>query len=757
MGQIRVGASELGLNVQWRYAFVGPGTPLQPSRDAVLLDVGGRLEAGCLDQHQDGSLGESTCELVLSYPEHAYSHLMNPWLQRRDDGQELRERLWSPVVVTHADPDFDAMVSAWLVRKLVETGDLPAVARSLVGYATHVDQGRYRIDLAHDESVTRPVHMAYLVLQSLLHEVPGGNVQCLERGFALIDACVTAFGQSASRLSPGDWYVDLHADHPAAAWRKDDHPAAAWRKDDRFADLRSELDADREKHEQDKRHRIPEWTKIELPAAKGHGSVEVSAFFASRPPTSRLNKYWVRADGHVLYCCPYARHDSTPPDPSDLSRVYPCVIVSVDPSADCLGAGKRALFGLGATLEALERREREAHGGDTRLRVPRYKDGSVDNEDPWYDGRGHNHTIVDAPRNATRIPYLQVCAAVRERFWEIPLARATVHVVVTEKTTALRPAAAGVKMVNGCSDVLAPWFKESAAAVVTPRADLPTPPGFARTTEWLRWFPHDLADPVRIATFDLTQPHAGTLEQLVAWAQKIDEDFGSSVHLFTSVELPPGRSADPRVAALFNELCLGSTRPAGGVGHDVVLFNQRAVAVQQAVKRTPANADLLLTLLTYAVFQANALERFSLEAGQAVDSTGRRVTGGAELRSRFLEFQTRHFHTHVTRDDLARTMYAGVIEELGVERLYDKVSQALDRIDQIEKEAQQRRLDVLVFFVGLTGVVQAGTVAFGDLELVQIGLMVAALVGISVYFYRIHRGRADRTPPPSPSHLGTPR
>jgi len=68
------------------------------------------------------------------------------------------------------------------------------------------------------------------------------------------------------------------------------------------------------------------------------------------------------------------------------------------------------LKGLGLYLKKLEQKKREWQ--DVRNEgPPRYQD--VDEErnllvdplfsssDPWYDGRGHNYTIVDAPRKGS--------------------------------------------------------------------------------------------------------------------------------------------------------------------------------------------------------------------------------------------------------------------------------------------------------------------------------------------------------------------
>jgi hypothetical protein len=39
--------------------------------------------------------------------------------------------------------------------------------------------------------------------------------------------------------------------------------------------------------------------------------------------------------------------------------------------------------------------------------TPRYPEISP-SPDPWYDGRGHNYTIVDSPRSGTLLRYQQI-------------------------------------------------------------------------------------------------------------------------------------------------------------------------------------------------------------------------------------------------------------------------------------------------------------------------------------------------------------
>jgi hypothetical protein len=68
-----------------------------------------------------------------------------------------------------------------------------------------------------------------------------------------------------------------------------------------------------------------------------------------------------------------------------------------------------SLRGLGERLDRAEgERRREIHGEDDRVIDPvsgtsRPPRAGYTNADPWYDGRAHGYTIVDAPRSGTRL------------------------------------------------------------------------------------------------------------------------------------------------------------------------------------------------------------------------------------------------------------------------------------------------------------------------------------------------------------------
>ena len=134
------------------------GSVLSASPGVVLLDVGNRLGPGAMDQHQDGSVGQSTADLVLRYPQHVYDHLLPG-----GPGLPSQQRC---ALVTHARPDFDGVVAALLCVLLVETGGFPSWAAGLAEYASIVDQGAWDVSCGPGQhAVTHPLHMGL----SLIH------------------------------------------------------------------------------------------------------------------------------------------------------------------------------------------------------------------------------------------------------------------------------------------------------------------------------------------------------------------------------------------------------------------------------------------------------------------------------------------------------------------------------------------------------------------------------------------------------------
>jgi hypothetical protein len=146
----------------------------------------------------------------------------------------------------------------------------------------------------------------------------------------------------------------------------------------------------------------------------------------------------------------------------------------------------------------------------------------------------------------------------------------------------------------------------------------------------------------------------------------------------------------------------------------------------------------LLEVLLYSAFQAEALAGFSTQAADAV-SSAKRITGGRQLRRRFLRFTARHFHVEVLRDEAIRNVYAGLREALGLERLHDKVSEEVDLLEQLERNASDRKKDLLLFLVGLAGLQQAWFSTWSEYSQLQTGSFLAVGIVLTAGFWLLVR------------------
>ncbi|HYO13757.1 MAG TPA: hypothetical protein VE685_11235 [Thermoanaerobaculia bacterium] len=419
-----LGAQALGLKVDWRYCFVPPGERAATTPGVVYVDVGGTVAPGIIDHHGQDGPGTCSAMLVVERREQVYNHLLSPWLARFEEGRIPAGSVWTPTLVLHHDPDFDALVAAFLVRLLIAEGDLPRYARALAGYALEVDQGRYRLPAAVetqenvalelDRRELDAIHLAYLAIQSFTgpdgKELSSGEK--LRRGFELLE-CVLA-GIAAVRGETPRKLEELVPGAPGVD---------SWRTDARFAPFAALLDRDLELFREDFRQGR-KVDSVPLPAADGGAALPVRAFVAAGPPRSVLHKYWVRGAGFPFFICPLS--DSAGQGSAGRAARRR-VVLSLDPTFSVDGR-RPSLRGLGFRLERAESAARRTSGTEVRLGMPRYGGSYCDNPDPWYDGRGHEWTIVDSPLVGTALPYEEIVAlATGGEFWKVPLASGSLY------------------------------------------------------------------------------------------------------------------------------------------------------------------------------------------------------------------------------------------------------------------------------------------------------------------------------------------
>jgi hypothetical protein len=746
---------------------------VSPARDAVFLDVGGQLCAGVLDQHQDGALARSTSELVLRHPELVHEHLLGRWLDRRDEGADVRGVKFEPLLVTHSDPDFDAMVSCWLVRRLVEEGELPPEAEALVGYSALVDQGEYRVDLTNPTTATDAVHVAYLALQNL----GLGYSETVAQGLRLLDVVLTAIRTARGGHLRGLGVADLLPPAlrpPAVRDQEVVQAVRSWRADPAFARASALIDDDLEKFQHDRAAATT--TTVELPAADGGASIRLDAFIAARPTASVLNKYWVRADGFPFFICP-------------LKEPQGRVILSLDPTWKDPSGRPPTLRGLGFRLEQAEAAARARDPSLDRGMPPRHTDGSCDNADPWYDGRGHGHTIVDAPRAGSVLPFADVCKLATSRFWEVQLREAEVFIAIPLDGMAGSHSGATPASCDEATRALRRWFADSFTTPATACEPMLPPPGMTVDGDELRTLPDPNCPPFRVLRLRKSPSVAPTLDALVRWLEARNREATGRIYTVTRVHFEQGVAALDDPSRLLTRLCAasGTLREED---RDVVLYNGRAIAFSErgVAAGSGERANLLLELMLYAAFQAETLQGYTARIVDALEPSG--GESSEALRRQFLRFHAQYVHQDVVFDEDAREVYAGLREALGLAEQHAKAIGDLDRLAEIERTAageraeaarraakeeieqataraetlrrdeeartaaRQRATDVLLSLVGLTGIIQA----FEGLDGLSPGRLAASvgvLAVLAVVYLFIASDRLDgRRKAPTRESLG---
>ena len=365
-----------------RHRFVPPGTVADPAApDEIWLDVGNRLGDGVFDHHQPRAPARCTAALVLAGAEAIRARVAD-----LPPGAPL-------TLVTHTDPDTDAVTAAWLVERLL-AGDLPRPAADTWAEAVcAIDRGETRLDPV-DPITPYAAMLARLYLAGLESESESESDSGSESG----EAVAVATPDTGSVSTPGA-RDDRHDRARAAlaggmelvAWlvTRLDQGVGLDRLGEAIAaapELAPEIALIRADHAAYLRDRArAETLTLAIPRADGTGSERVPGLWLEAPE-SLLFKAWARGDTQG------AR------DPRGF--VFTAVllpparaILSVQPG---LGLWLR---GLGEALERAETRERQRQGCP-RTGPPRPGYGGPD---PWYDGRSplHGYTIVDAPHGGS--------------------------------------------------------------------------------------------------------------------------------------------------------------------------------------------------------------------------------------------------------------------------------------------------------------------------------------------------------------------
>lgn len=297
-------------------------------------------------------------------------------------------------IVIHRDPDFDCCCAAWLVAQHLERGSFSDGSEQVAHYASAVDSGKIHIRKEFYLVPASVMNAFYKTIPELL--APGNhdkrNEWIRKRAFELMDWCAGVFAQGVS----GDDDEKLHT-------LKSDATI--------FAQECDALRKDRPLYEEDLAD--PSVTKkydsFSVINREYGLPEEVKALVFSRPPRSSLTKYYARDEGYLVTIIPMEcgnLWDDVFWKPGNFSGKPNRVIISVPPDS------KYTLKPLAIQLERAEcEMERKILGEAAELKRTRtsirngYEDeGWVINNDPWFDGSSHNHTIVDSPSSLSLLP-----------------------------------------------------------------------------------------------------------------------------------------------------------------------------------------------------------------------------------------------------------------------------------------------------------------------------------------------------------------
>jgi serine/threonine protein kinase len=364
--------------IRFAFADYGQVASAQLEPNCLFLDVGNDLRAGVIDHHHLMAIAGSTASLI----------------ENRLDLIDASVPLAGTdeyTIVLHKEPDLDCVVSAFVAIEYLTTGRLPQNVGVLVDYVDRVDAGESCV------SQQNPFTL-YSAQQRLLSR-PGPESDderwrlAVVEGLKLVKYVLGRIDQGekiGTEIKEREKEVDAFA--APGLFDAADRAAVTDDLERYFAKL------------DDYERTLPRLARLRLPSQFGE-PVELDALLVrdvqnmDDPARVSYFKDWARSDTDRSpngrgFLALSVFHSETPTKPRRC-------ILSVTPRSYA------SLRELGSQLDKAEgaKRVREI-GVDDRKVDPNTGDPKeprppYDNADPWYDGRAHNYTIVDSPRDGT--------------------------------------------------------------------------------------------------------------------------------------------------------------------------------------------------------------------------------------------------------------------------------------------------------------------------------------------------------------------
>lgn len=337
--------------------------------NVVYIDVGNRLSPGVIDHHHMVSMISEEAQLSSSVLIVRCRHFIP---------KDLR------VIVTHEYPDMDSWLAVYLAIYFHQNNSLPKRYEFLTSFANAYDNGKLNYSLSGSNEVIGLINM----LQYMTISDDDLHFAILCRGLKLVELLFESINK----------VPDL-SDDETISWEQIDLTEIKRYFSNEFNALKTDYDVYKSELENSD---IIEVKKVNV-LNQVTGEIEaVNGMIWNNVPACRLHKHWARCemsyDGEIV-----ATFIPMNCDLSDIGGVSPTrVIISVDPNSPY------SLAGLAEQLDAIEcRKEKFLFSEKLELvransgKPVRFIEGWCNSDDPWYDGRSHNYTIVDTPRRGS--------------------------------------------------------------------------------------------------------------------------------------------------------------------------------------------------------------------------------------------------------------------------------------------------------------------------------------------------------------------
>lgn len=303
------------------------------------------MRPGVLDHHQ--SEGEPLCtsKLVLKYPEFVLSQC--------EVGKGL-------TIVTHHNPDIDAIVAAWLVRNLLEErGRLSKAAIRIADMVQQIDRGE--TELTRDNPYT-----FYSVMMMFLDKFVGDDACRMQAGIDFLDEIEREFVSALEERRAIDWQ-NVAGEAELLEFIRDD-----------FALFECDVEQG--------------FVRPVLVDCADLSDRKTAHCLFVRQPKSKLFKSWVRGARD------YAGE-----------MKYEALAVQLNPKRTIISVAPDTGICLKSLGELLQQAEMSKHAELGQLITGENRPG-YDSPDPWYDGRNalHQYTILDSPRAGTVLTWEEI-------------------------------------------------------------------------------------------------------------------------------------------------------------------------------------------------------------------------------------------------------------------------------------------------------------------------------------------------------------